>query len=60
MKTVARWYVMLAVVVFTFCVPVMGRSPAGWVLHALGWVTQHAPQMSAELPTVPGPDFTAH
>lgn len=45
MKTLGRWYVIVAVIVFTFCVPVWGHTPAGWVLSAVSWVTSHAPRM---------------
>lgn len=48
MRTLGKWYVIVAVVVFTFMVPVFGRTPAGWCLHAVTWITTHAPRVSAQ------------
>lgn len=44
MKTLGKWYVIVAVVCFTFMVPVFGHTPAGWALSAIGWVASHAPR----------------
>jgi hypothetical protein len=46
METIKRWYVIIAVVAFTFCFPVMGRTPAGWALAAVSWIVAHAPHVN--------------
>lgn len=46
MKSLARWYVVISVLVFTFCVPLWGRTPAGWTLSAASWLVSHAPRVN--------------
>jgi len=46
-ETLKRWYVIVAVLVFTFCVNIYGHTPAGWVLTGVSYVIQHAPRMGS-------------
>jgi uncharacterized ion transporter superfamily protein YfcC len=44
-KTLGKWYVIVAVLVFTFCVSVFGHTPAGWVMSGVQYVVGHAPRL---------------
>jgi hypothetical protein len=46
MKTVGHWYTIVALLVFTFCVPVLGKTPAAWCLSAISYVVHSAPRLA--------------
>lgn len=49
MKTIGKWYVIVAVLVFTFCMPIKGHTPAGWALKGVTFVVNNVPHLSASL-----------
>ena len=46
MKNLAKLYVLIAVIVFTFCVSIKGHTPAAWALKGVTLIVHNAPRLA--------------
>lgn len=47
MESLKKWYVIVSVLAFTFCVNVWGRTPAAWILYWGTRVVHEAPRLGS-------------